>query len=200
MAKDKPLNRKQRLFVQEYLVDKNGSQAAIRAGYSPKAARHHASRLLTRANIASQIEAGIKRQEDEARKRAAKKGITKERWAKELARIAFADMDDFIQVDDDGTTRMVPSSQRKLKRSRIIKKITQSRSKSSGPNGESVNISETLELHDKIKALNLLGNHFGWVKPDSVELNAGKPVRLVIERKERDDTGEDTGSEEPSVE
>lgn len=187
MAEGKPLNRKQRLFVQEYLVDKNATQAAIRAKYSEKKAGAIGHRLLKNVEIARQIEAGIKRQEQEALKRAAKKGVTKERWAMELARIAFSDMDDFIQVDDDGIARMVPSSQRKLKRSRIIKKITQSRSSSSGPNGDSESISETLELHDKIKALNLLGNHFGWVKPDSVELNGDKPVRLVIERTKEDD-------------
>jgi phage terminase small subunit len=194
MAEGKALNRKQRLFVQEYLVDNNATQAAKRAGYSEKTAYAQGSFLLKHPEIASQIEAGIKRQEQEAMKRASKMGVTKERWAKELARIAFADMDDFIQVDDEGIARMVPSAQRKLKRSRIIKKITQSRSSSSGPNGDSESISETLELHDKIKALNLLGNHYGWVKPDSLELNGDKPVRLVIERGQSEpEEGEPTG-------
>jgi len=40
--KGKPLNRRQKLFVQEYLVDLNATQAAIRAGYDPKYAGRNA--------------------------------------------------------------------------------------------------------------------------------------------------------------
>lgn len=42
-------------FCQEYMIDLNGKQAAIRAGYSPKCAEVQASRLLSNANIASRI-------------------------------------------------------------------------------------------------------------------------------------------------
>ena len=45
------LNSRQAAFISEYLIDRNGAQAAIRAGYSPKAAKEQASRLLTNANI-----------------------------------------------------------------------------------------------------------------------------------------------------
>ena len=44
------LTTKQARFVQEYLVDGNGAQAAIRAGYSPVCAKVSASRLLTKDN------------------------------------------------------------------------------------------------------------------------------------------------------
>ena len=49
------LTEMQRRFVDEYLVDLNATQAAIRAGYSPKAARQQGSRLLTNAAIAEAI-------------------------------------------------------------------------------------------------------------------------------------------------
>lgn len=42
---------KQRKFCDEYLVDLNAKQAAIRAGYSPKTAKEQASRLLTNVNV-----------------------------------------------------------------------------------------------------------------------------------------------------
>lgn len=45
------LTYKQKRFIDEYLVDLNGAQAAIRAGYSKNAAKEQASRLLTNANI-----------------------------------------------------------------------------------------------------------------------------------------------------
>ena len=43
------LNPKQQRFVDEYLIDLNGKQAAIRAGYSEKTAEVQASRLLSNA-------------------------------------------------------------------------------------------------------------------------------------------------------
>ena len=46
MAKSE-LTPKQLRFVKEYMVDLNGKQAAIRAGYSPRSAEMHSSRLLS---------------------------------------------------------------------------------------------------------------------------------------------------------
>lgn len=45
------LTPKQEIFAKEYLVDLNGTQAAIRAGYAPASAEVQASRLLSNANI-----------------------------------------------------------------------------------------------------------------------------------------------------
>lgn len=50
------LNDKQRRFVQEYLVDYNATQAAIRAGYSPKTANVIACENLTKPNIQRAVE------------------------------------------------------------------------------------------------------------------------------------------------
>lgn len=45
------LTPRQRRFVAEYLIDLNGTQAAIRAGYAPGGARQCASRLLAQAPV-----------------------------------------------------------------------------------------------------------------------------------------------------
>ncbi len=45
------LNEKQKQFCNEYLIDFNGAQAAIRAGYSKKTANRIASRLLSNVDI-----------------------------------------------------------------------------------------------------------------------------------------------------
>lgn len=58
---NKKLTPKQTLFVKEYLIDLNATQAAIRAGYSEKAARVTASRMLTKANIMQSVMDGMKR-------------------------------------------------------------------------------------------------------------------------------------------
>jgi len=49
---------RQALFVAEYLVDRNGAQAAVRAGYSPRSARQIAHRLLTKADVAAAVQEG----------------------------------------------------------------------------------------------------------------------------------------------
>lgn len=51
------LNDKQELFCLEYIIDLNGTQAAIRAGYSEATARQLASKLLTKPNIRTRIKA-----------------------------------------------------------------------------------------------------------------------------------------------
>lgn len=50
------LTIRQTRFIDEYLVDYNGTQAAIRAGYSQMAAKEQASRLLTNANVKTLID------------------------------------------------------------------------------------------------------------------------------------------------
>lgn len=52
------LTPRQAAFVREYLVDGNGAQAALRAGYKKETARIQASRLLTKSNILAAVEAG----------------------------------------------------------------------------------------------------------------------------------------------
>lgn len=52
------LTPKQARFVEEYLVDFNGTQAAIRSGYSPKTAQEQSSRLLSNVMVAEAVEAG----------------------------------------------------------------------------------------------------------------------------------------------
>ena len=57
------LTDKQQAFVNEYLIDMNGTQAAIRAGYSPRTANEQASRLLANVNVKAAVEAAKKERE-----------------------------------------------------------------------------------------------------------------------------------------
>jgi phage terminase small subunit len=52
-----PLTPKQQRFIQEYAVNLNGTQAAIRAGYSPRTARSIASETLQRPAIQKALRA-----------------------------------------------------------------------------------------------------------------------------------------------
>mgnify|MGYP001625128602 CR=1 FL=1 len=50
------MTRKQKRFCDEYLIDLNATQAAIRAGYSPKAAKVTGAKMLTNANLKAYID------------------------------------------------------------------------------------------------------------------------------------------------
>jgi phage terminase small subunit len=78
------LTPKQQRFVEEYLVDLNALQAAIRAGYSPTSAPATSSRLLDNRNVAEAIAAG-------QAERSKATGITVERILLEMGRLAFSD-------------------------------------------------------------------------------------------------------------
>lgn len=58
------LTDKQQAFVNEYLIDLNATQAAIRAGYSPKTAQEQSSRLLSNVMVAKAIEEAKKAREE----------------------------------------------------------------------------------------------------------------------------------------
>lgn len=60
MIKHRKLTRKQITFCEEYLIDLNATQAAIRAGYTKKSARVTACKMLTNANIEQKIAELIK--------------------------------------------------------------------------------------------------------------------------------------------
>lgn len=57
------MTKKQEVFVQEYLIDLNATQAAIRAGYSPRTAQEQAARLLSNVMVQKAIQAGMAERE-----------------------------------------------------------------------------------------------------------------------------------------
>ena len=58
------LTEKQKRFCDEYLVDLNGTQAAIRAGYSKKTAKQIAQQNLTKLDIQEYIKKRMAEKED----------------------------------------------------------------------------------------------------------------------------------------
>jgi len=92
------LNARQVRFVEEYLVDFNATQAAIRAGYSKRTASEQGYDLLRKPQIAEAIQA-------KQRELSAKTGITVERVVQELARLAFSDVRKLF--NPDGSLRPV---------------------------------------------------------------------------------------------
>ena len=63
MAEERELTQKQKRFCDEYLIDLNATQAAIRAGYSEKNARNIASENLAKPNISKYIKKRLEEKE-----------------------------------------------------------------------------------------------------------------------------------------
>lgn len=87
---------KQEAFCREYLIDLNGTQAAVRAGYSKRTANEQAVRILANVSVRSRIE-------ELMRERNSRVEITADRVLKELARIAFFDIRKLY--DDSGNLK-----------------------------------------------------------------------------------------------
>ena len=141
----KKLTPKQRRFIDEYLIDLNATQAAIRAGYSEKTAQQIGAENLTKPVIQEEIQ---KRQD----RIHAKLEITQERVLQELAAIAFANGADYARIVKNGSQEMVeniPTDQLSPEKLAAISSIK------TGRNGVEV------RLHDKVKALELLGKYLG---------------------------------------
>lgn len=172
------LTPKQIRFVDEYMVDFNATQAAIRAGYKAKTAHVIGAENLRKPKIAEEI---ARRQKDLQRRTE----ISQDRVVKELARIAFADASDYACIETymyenkDGTlsplqvvspkdTGALSDDQRAA-----IAGIKQ------GANGIEI------KLHDKIKALELLGRHIGMFN-DKLSLSGtdGGPLTFRWEGKD----------------
>ena len=77
------LTEKQRRFVDEYLIDLNATQAAIRAGYSVKTAKDIGCQNLAKLNIQQAVS-------EQMAERSKRTGVNQDRMVLELAKIAFA--------------------------------------------------------------------------------------------------------------
>jgi phage terminase small subunit len=134
----------------KYLKDFNGTRAAIDAGYSEKSARELACRLLKKVNISAAISAGQE-------KRAKKLEIDADDIANELKLIGFARMGKYAKITERGSVKFTPTDELIASgEDAAIESYSESVTKDGG--------SSAIKLHNKIKALELLGKHIGmWV-------------------------------------
>ena len=136
------LTDKQKRFCEEYLIDLNATQAAIRAGYKEKTAYAQGQRLLKKVEAQEYLQELM----DERSKRTE---ITADRVLRELAAIAFSDRTELAQVGESGEVTFTPTEQLKEDIKRTIAGIE------NGKHGIKVT------TYDKVKALELLGKHLG---------------------------------------
>lgn len=187
------LTAKQKRFCDEYLIDLNATQAAIRAGYSEKTAYRTGADNLKKPQIEEYI---AKRQKELSRSTE----ITQERVIKELALIAFSNNADYahvvekkMQVEAGGALVDVLDKDGKPVMYRTVEPVLteelteeQKRALAVIKKGR-----DGLEVKscDKVKALELLGKHLG-IFTDKIEANVNDTTRselqeLLAQRKAR---------------
>lgn len=182
MSTKKGLNPRQKLFIAEYLKDKNAKQAAIRAGYSAKAAEVNGPRLLSNAKICSAVDEALEKQQNRTE-------ATADRVIKELALIAFSDMADYVEVGPEGEVRVKSFTEMPEGASRVIAGIKEVRRimGSGEGNGKEIILEARLEYkhYDKVAALNTLAKHFGLLK-DKLEVTGTLTLEQLVAASRRE--------------
>lgn len=149
---------KQKIFIEEYLIDLNATQAAIRAGYSSDSAYSIGQENLKKPELRARIDQAMA-------ERSRRTGINQDRVLRELARLAFVNPTDVINMEDAT-----------LKESSDVDDTAAIQSvkvKSFGENG----IEREIKMTDKLRALELLGKHLGMFQ-NNLNLNVQSSEKL----------------------
>lgn len=182
------LTAKQRRFVEEYLIDLNATQAAIRAGYSPKRADAIGYENLRKPEIHAAIEAA-------QAERSKRTEITQDMVLRELAKIGFADIRKVVRWgnteirlndgSDDGLVEvyhglaLTAADEIDDDTAAAIAEVSQ------GKEGLRV------KLHDKKGALVDIGKHLGMFKDrveHSGEIKTALPIIQIVAYDDDEDT------------
>lgn len=166
------LTAKQQLFVNEYLVDLNATQAAIRAGYSEKTAGQIGEQNLKKLEIANEIEKRMKDREKRTE-------ITQDMVLKELARLAFFDIRKIYdsngnlipikELDDDTAAAIIGVDVSEVKVNRDSDKAE-------------IEYTKKIKIADKRASLVDVGKHLGmFVEKSEVEHKGNVGVNVAPE-------------------
>lgn len=152
------LNERQKRFCDEYMIDLNATQAAIRAGYSVKTANEQGARLLTNVSVQGEIQ----RLQAEISRRT---GISQDRVIRELAKVAFLNPMNLVTAEGRIKESATPDDLS------CIEGVKYKRSDSDTGFSEE----REIKIASKLKALELLGKHLGMFN-DRLDLNMNQPI------------------------
>ncbi|MCJ7587525.1 MAG: terminase small subunit [Candidatus Aminicenantes bacterium] len=173
----KKLGPKQARFVEEYLVDLNATQAAIRAGYSRKTAEAQGSRLLRNVKVADAIATA-------QAKRSERLEITADMWLRELWLIGRSDLKNYMDIDPDtGAIRAKGFEEMPEGTSRALEAIKENRVIKEDADGNKSTVYDKVEfkLHSKNQALEMIGKALGFLKEKFEHSGPdGGPILMIM--------------------
>lgn len=165
------LTPKQQRFVDEYVIDLNATQAAIRAGYSARTAKAQGSRLLTNVDLRAAVA-------EKQGKIAAGLGVTVERVVSELAKIGFANMHDYMRVGPDGDPYLDFGKLTRDQAAALIEVTVEDFTEGRGEDARNVRRVK-FKLADKRASLVDLGKHLGMFV-EKHEVGASDPLAELL--------------------
>ena len=156
------MTNKQKRFYEEYLIDFNATQAAIRAGYSTLTAGAIGAENLKKPQIRACIDKALAEQSKRT-------GVTADRVVRELAKVAFVNSDDVVDFDSATVKPDASKDDTAAIASIRVKTI---------PTKDGAGVEREVRMHDKLKALELLGKRYGLFT-DNVKLDGEGVVQIV---------------------
>jgi phage terminase small subunit len=139
------LNQRRQTFVNEYLISGNATDAAIKAGYSRNTARSIGQQLLTFPDIQQALQEHRKQAEQRT-------AVTLDRVVKELAKIAFFEIGEALDLEDN-ELRIKNLSDLSADVRAAISEVTET--------DTAFGKRRSIKLHSKLTALDALMKHLG---------------------------------------
>ena len=171
---------KQRRFADEYLIDLNATRAYKAAYPSVKrdeTARANASRMLTNANVQEYIKEHMQARQERTK-------ITQDMVLREIAAIAFADINDVVEIKD-GSVFLADTGELTPEQRKIIAGVKEGKA------------GVEIKFFDRLRALELLGKHLGMFDPTKDQLDQQEQEARIA--KLRADTRQQETQEERAV-
>lgn len=158
------MTAKQKRFIEEYLIDLNATQAAIRAGYSAESARQIGSENLAKPDIRARIDEAMA-------ERSRRTGLNQDRILMELAKIALLSPEKVVNLEN--ATVLPDASTDDLAAIASVRVKT-------FPTKDGTGIEREIKFHDKNKAIEMAGRHFGMFK-DKVDVSVVETEKTKLD-------------------
>lgn len=158
------LSAKRERFCREYLVDSNATQAAIRAGYSPKTAEQQGSRLLGNVQVQQRLALLGQAVADRL-------GLRAEDVIREAMRLAFSDLGEFVEWGPEGVT-LKGSDTLPVGATRCVAEVSETVTDGGG--------TKRIKLHNKVDALDKLFRHLALYNDKMDLTSGGKPIEKQV--------------------
>lgn len=167
------LNDKQKRFCEEYLIDLNATQAAIRAGYSQKTAGQIGEQNLKKLEIQEYLQKRKQELQEVT-------GITQKRVLEEYAKIAFVDIRKFY--NQDGALKAITDLDDDA--AGALAGVEVYEEKVSDPDADEnvvAGSTKKIKTYDKVKALDSLARHLGMFK-DTLRVDHSGGVNFIFNK------------------
>ena len=143
---------RQRRFIDEYAVDGNATQAAIRAGFTVKAAKEAGYQLLTNTHVAAAIEKNEKARSERV-------GFTADDALRKLIPLTDTNIKNFIAKDKHGNYRLAGVAELAELPDDVTAQLTSVKQTERYDHDGNAILETEFRLHDRVRAITQAGKH-----------------------------------------